>query len=874
VLTAEEKSSEASFLNQRKSRPIYLQGTNLLNSVERWIDLLLIPNFGSIENMLKLLLCTEKGKKGVTLFLKELDVPLPEDQLNEVFNKGISRTLSILQQHLRNVSVSLAVLPGITKDLYEAIRNLISYCGSHLLNFGGPKHKMGTLYSGRHVANLQKKDEIRVVVKSLFFREAMKAAEEEFDRYKRLYTTVNFQHFPLSYNRTQLCAFQEPWQVFSLKMVQVFKMEGFVEGLTGLHFHQIFEGQDGSVLKDVGSNVQALFLSIKYNPNIFKPHVKRFLATPHPVNLLFGNETKVNTNRQLLQVGAQICDLEHYTLQVSPTLSFRAQLQVHTGDGSNIWKVLQVCGGTSNHKCPFGSCCFSPENREKLLSQKELNKIPRLNLPTIEQGQMNDHRRKVAVSNSNHAAYPLPDKLGEVLVDEVEKSQPNENAKGVSFACHGSGIIGCSRVTIFDDDKETELTAKQVLKRWVVNSGAKFLEGKSKWSATFIICSYNSALKLLKDPRAKNCILVPLRFLAAVSFGHVKIDQFHLYNFTSQTQPPKLDTCTCAWNVLAADPNTTSSLVLGYWNKLNEFFPNNEGEVKRLFSSFLERVKIFMDVLHANKALHLTIWNELISSKILNLEKLKVSPAIADNKSRTPNQCPGSRIRNVACGWKDTIIPHLIHGSLTEEKKGILEKLLDCSAVLQFCCYATLEIIQIKEWRVQSWIYAFLERILLKQFFGDKVGNVINLHTHGMTGHLPEQIECAATIGVSLVDVSMERIESQFPKLNKITNNKHQKDYSFSILTKSGIHAAHGDIHRPHNSKNSWGHIAKWLKEYKWVPQCFFYDEDVQALLDKLTEYGYEEGVHWNFASLEDHRRIVRFKEPPVAILAPELTEK
>ena len=91
---------------------------------------------------------------------------------------------------------------------------------------------------------------------------------------------------------------------------------------------------------------------------------------------------------------------------------------------------------------------FSADNFFKLISQIELNKIPRNDLVSIEQKEMNSLRRRVAISNSKFAAYPLEDPLTEITIDEMEKSQPNKHAKGGTFACYGADLLNCAEVTV------------------------------------------------------------------------------------------------------------------------------------------------------------------------------------------------------------------------------------------------------------------------------------------------------------------------------------------------------------------------------------------------------------------------------------------
>ena len=347
--TSDNKTEELTWIKQKKSNPVWLKGKTLSNHLKGWIPFLK-SNFGSINNMFKLLGTTKEGKEGITLFLRDMDVLLPQDLLEKSFNKGVFHTLQIFKKHLHDISLTLFTLPGVTEDLFEAVRSLLSYVGSSLLSFG-TNQKMPTLYSSRHLRNLRKKEEL-VSCKSLFFTTAEKEAGEEADKYKRLHLRVHIQYHPLSFNRKQLSAFHELWQVYGLKLFQVYKMDGFVEGLNGLIKTKLLGAEDASVLRFVGSNVIVYFLRIHYDPEIFKPHVQEFLSIPHPSNLVYGNETKEFTRCQLRQVGAQFCDLEQFELKVTEQLSFKGELTAHVGDGSNQWKFLEVCGGTGHHKCP------------------------------------------------------------------------------------------------------------------------------------------------------------------------------------------------------------------------------------------------------------------------------------------------------------------------------------------------------------------------------------------------------------------------------------------------------------------------------------------------------------------------------------------
>lgn len=124
----------------------------------------------------------------------------------------------------------------------------------------------------------------------------------------------------------------------------------------------------------------------------------------------------------------------------------------------------------------------------------------------------------------------------------------------------------------------------------------------------------------------------------------------------------------------------------------------------------------------------------------------------------------GKKARNILAGYKVTIIPFI---TLKGEKKNNVDSLLECMTVIQFLAYASYPILSDPKWRIQIWLYSFLERVLLKIVFGPKVKEAITLHTHGITGHLAPYTEKVVKDGRSPVQNSTEKFESKLANLNK-----------------------------------------------------------------------------------------------------------
>ena len=90
--------------------------------------------------------------------------------------------------------------------------------------------------------------------------------------------------------------------------------------------------------------------------------------------------------------------------------------------------------------------------------------------------------------------------------------------------------------------------------------------------------------------------------------------------------------------------------------------------------------------------------------------------------------------------YQPSLVTHLLSYPISKDQKKKRGMLNLCSNVqLSSDYFPTLLSLSSKDplWRLQSWIYAFIESIFLKKVFKDKVNDYITLHTHGTTHHLP-----------------------------------------------------------------------------------------------------------------------------------------
>jgi len=370
------------------------------------------------------------------------------------------------------------------------------------------------------------------------------------------------------------------------------------------------------------------------------------------------------------------------------------------------------------------------------------------------------------------------------------------------------------------------------------------------------------ALKVIKDTKHKlnKKKFVSIRFLAALILGFVNKEKSVLYQFTKETKLPDLSVCTCAVNKLVFEPKEYPPFALGYWERLISLVPDKE-EATKIFRDFIKRLKVYIDSLHANKSNNSTVWEVMSEIGVLDIEKFKASEHMGGKKKKSPNQCSGGKIRNIACGYKETIMTCL-KPNITNEEKENFEKLLELNAELQFFAYANYTTLCDKKLRLQCWLVAFEQREQLKKCFKDNVRNALNMHTHGMNSHLCEHVEEAVKQGFSLIELSMEHVESQFPKLNKINSNRHEKDLANNFLITGRIDIINNnDFQRKRSGSTNNKFIEKWVKEHKWKQKYFVLGEEEKALLIKLEKYGYKENVDWKICGSYSEK-IVVFEVP------------
>lgn len=860
-LQKEEKEETTKWFNQLKKKPIHILKVEALNSnISKWI-LFLNSNFGSINNLLKHLLKHEESKEQVVLFLKQVNVSLPEEKEKAAFTCGISHSMNTIKKHFRNISPLIRNLPGMTEDLYQFIRKVLSCGDTSSPLFISENVLIPKLYSARYLFELSKRGKVTISVKELYIPTLEEMVTKEKIDFKYLTPQIFHQKIKISPSKEYLNVFHELWQHFGLLIFQIEKMKGIKSSINGTIVLDILCGIDGSVIKGAGRQVLCAFAKIFFNSNYFISGVEQILKTPLPTYVLLGPETKLNTQNALKKIGAQICDLERFCCKIRENLCFNFQFKQYTGDGSDIWKFFCVSGGKSPHRCPYCTACFSEENKLDLLNQIHLNSKTTIDLKQIEEWENNDNKIQLALSKSNIINVPFEERQTSVLIEQMERKDPINVLKGISFAVHGSGILCGSNFNIFINNETTEsFSSVNLLKRWVKKFGGTFIE-KKKENAKFIFSNLYMAKKTLNNPKHKyhNNTFLSIRFLPALVFGFSKIENFEHFKFTRDTKEIDSSTCPCVYNKFLLEPKSYPTLAVGYWERLEEVEPNKE-ETINIYSNFINRVSSLLESLHANKSFQVTIWELMINLDIMNLRLFKKT--LGGKKNKNPSQCSGTAIRNIVCGYKSTIMKCL-NNNINQDLKEKLEYLLLLNSELQYFAYAPYKELKNRKLRIQVWPIAFQQRIMLKECFGDKVKGAINMHTHGMNSHLCEHIEIAVDKKFSLIEISMEQIERQFTYLNKLTSNKHENSLANTYLKQGRINLLlNKDFHRERTGKNTnTEYIEEWTKQHKWRTQKLKIDTQVLALLNKMKKYGYKENQDW-FIQCENNSQFVVFTQP------------
>jgi len=229
---------------------------------------------------------------------------------------------------------------------------------------------------------------------------------------------------------------------------------------------------------------------------------------------------------------------------------------------------------------------------------------------------------------------------------------------------------------------------------------------------------------------------------------------------------------------------------------------------------------------------------------ILILKLLKKNSGGRSKKS--PNQMSGKKARNILAGYSETIVPYL---KVKGEDLKYCTSLLECITIIQFLAYSKLKLLSNPEWRIQIWIYAFVERVLLKKVFKNKVKNYITLHTHGITGHLAPYTEIVVKEERAPIENSTEKFESQFSKQNKINTNKQLDTLGVNWIESAMRNVfKEKEFNRERSGKTNLHYITSWKDNYKWKTVSLPYDEETKALLKILSENNYEQNKHWSIS--------------------------
>ena len=109
---------------------------NYNTRMQSFVLYLLDQQFGSLENFLKHLFCFQPIKNRIFSLLQQMfDSVSPEEKLKQTFETGVKHCTKIIEKHFRSISYRVRNLRDVTEDMYNAIRDAISYSGTDLLRF-------------------------------------------------------------------------------------------------------------------------------------------------------------------------------------------------------------------------------------------------------------------------------------------------------------------------------------------------------------------------------------------------------------------------------------------------------------------------------------------------------------------------------------------------------------------------------------------------------------------------------------------------------------------------------------------------------------------------------------------------------------------
>lgn len=644
------------------------------------------------------------------------------------------------------------------------------------------------------------------------------------------------------------------WESAALTIFQMEKLGKVNEDLNGNITLFCISATDGSVIKNAGRQVFAAFNNVVFNEQYFENGAERLLRVPLPTYFGHFPETKANAKLVFKTLGREIAILESYPLKL------RENLIVHFRDSG-----ISADGGMGNkffshktkHRCLECPTCF--EDVEKMLSQRHLNNLPSKSFENIERDEMNEQKKKESITKHEHgtkewASEKQQDIFYENLEAYAEKAERDPSFRplsGCSFATYGVSLLS------------TYKDVPKFLKQTITQLGGRFQNDKSK--ADFIICSHFSARKILGihepnsrkkapnlDHKLKLKKLVNIRFVAALAFGHCTREDVRFYQFTVNTPLQDTTLCPCSTDSTFTGIQEYPIYIQSYWETLLEIHKKPVAE--RMFKEFITTSRLHFDCLHNSKGKYMTQLDVLDEDKKLDMEGFKAGNG--SKKKKAPSQMSGKRARQVLCDYENTIIPHL--KNVNETEKQNIRELMRVSCGLQFFAYAPLSILSERLWRLQCWLYSFLDRELLKKVYsGDSLKKVLNMHVHSMHAHLAEYVEECVKKNRTPIQNSTEYSESRFAVLNKMNSNKHEESLTLNWIANGRRHVFQG-TNRNRNGSPFDCKFKKWQETHKWEAVKLPRDPETAALLEKLQKFGYHEGQHWRLTETE-----VVFEPPP-----------
>ena len=262
----EEKEVDVKWLNSKKMKPVNTKSTqNLEISLPGYIKFL-NSHFGSIFNLLKMLYNTEESKKDIEKFVKVVGAPLPKELEEKIVSISLSNFCSILNTHLKKISILIRSLPKMTDDLYNAIRDLLAFGGTTQLLRFSEIHTIGRLLNATTLRNIKKSHIIAIKSMEEFVPEIHRKVKVEKKEIELLLPPLFEREIIIDVDRKYLNVYHELWMHFAVITYQVDQMGGFMVDNGTLKLG-CGAALDGSVLKDVGKQILVGFARVIKSQN-------------------------------------------------------------------------------------------------------------------------------------------------------------------------------------------------------------------------------------------------------------------------------------------------------------------------------------------------------------------------------------------------------------------------------------------------------------------------------------------------------------------------------------------------------------------------------------------------------------------------------